>query len=75
MEMAQKLTDISVTIGGPTSFSLIQYHQSAILQHFLVKVMTNLRKMSVLLVEVMAKSVEDWVTIPIWLKVVAAFIL
>ena len=59
MEMAQKLTDISVTIGGPTSFSLIQYPQSVILQHFLVRVMTNLRKMSVFLVETMAKSVED----------------
>ena len=59
MEMAQKLTDISVTIGGPTNFSLIQYPQSVILQHFLVRVMTNLRKMSVLVVEIMVKSVED----------------
>ena len=71
--MAQKLTDISVTIGGPTNFSLIQSPQSVILQLFLVRVMTNLRKMSVLLVEIMVKSVVDWATILIWLKVVATF--
>ena len=74
MEMAQKLTDISVTIGGPTNFSQIQFPQSVILQHFLVRVMTNLRKMSVLRVEIMVKSVEDWVTILIWLKVVVTYI-
>ena len=74
MEMVLKLTDISVTIGGPTNFSQIQSPQSVILQHFLVKVMTNLRKMSVLLVEIMAKSVADWVTILICLKVVATYI-
>jgi hypothetical protein len=65
MEMEQPHIDIYAIIGGLINFSLIQSHLNVILLPSHVKVMTNLKRKSVLIVVKMAKNVAGWAIIQI----------
>ena len=60
MEMEQPHTDIYAIIGGLINFSLIQSHLNVILLPSHVKVTTNLKRKSALIVVKMAKNVDGW---------------
>ena len=65
MEMEQPPTDIYAIIEGLINFSQIQSHLNVILLPSHVKVTTNLKRKSALIVEKMAKNADGWDIIPI----------
>ena len=65
MEMEQPHTDIYAIIEGLINFSQIQSHLNVILLPSHVKVMTNLKRKSALIVEKMVKNADGWDIIPI----------